>query len=119
MVKYFRCFIPLIAIAVFFFLQDPIRADMHSKEEVNGLIVKIEKKIDEIKNSGANTYAGAEITRILDHIESTKELLDKGYTDKAYFEIRIGVEYINLIIARERLLKSKEAHDKFDTTHLK
>lgn len=95
----------------------PIVADMHTEEEVNGIIDKIDKKVGELKKKGAEVYAKNEFDKISEQIESTRKLLKNGQYDKAYFEIRIGVEYVELVMAREKLYKSKEAFDTFDETY--
>ncbi|MBN1534949.1 MAG: DUF4398 domain-containing protein [Spirochaetes bacterium] len=88
-------------------------ADYHSADEVKSIIGKVERKLAEVKTAGAETYAPTEIQQIQDQMASARRLLEHGESDKAYYEIRIGVEYFPLIKARERLLKAKRAYDAF------
>lgn len=106
-----------IAIGIIFFAMFCIRidlvADVYNAAQVRDIIGKVQGKLSELKDQGADSYAADEIARIQDHIRTSEKLLEKGEEDRAYYEIRIGVEYFNLIKARKRLLDTKAEHDKF------
>ena len=89
-----------------------LRADEHSENEVRDLIGKVEGKISDVKSQGAESYSGSEISRIQNQIKNAQKLLENGNIDEAYYEIRIGIEYFNLIKARKRLLDAKTSFDK-------
>ncbi len=90
-------------------------ADYHSANEVKQILSKVQKKLAEAKDQGADSFAVNETKRIQDQITRAEILIEKGENDMAYYEIRIGVEYFPLIKARERLLKAREAFESFDS----
>ena len=80
-----------------------IHAQESTKEEINSLILAIERRLNDTKNDGAAKYALDDLSKIEEYINHAKKSLSEGKNDQAFYEISIGKSYFKIIEAKKEL----------------
>jgi len=70
------------------------------KEEVNFLIMTVERHVTKIKQKSPYNYIKSEIEIIEKHIKEARSLFKKGIIDQSFYEISIANAYFKLIKAK-------------------
>ena len=102
-----RLMLSLVTISLLF-CASLLFADVHSKGEVSSLIKKVETRLDNYKEAGAEEYAGRELATIEEYIKKAKVELDNKDEDFAFYSISKADAYFKIIDAKKILLKAEK-----------